>query len=50
MNEAARKIWKSPAGHSLFAAIFDRQPLTPQQQATLQELKRVDPPKIKQPT
>ena len=45
MNEAARKIWKSPAGHSLFAAIFERRPLTPQQQ-TADQLKRVDPPKL----
>ncbi len=51
MNEAARKIWKSPAGHSLFGAIFERKPLTPQHKATVQELKRVDPPKLpKQPT
>lgn len=50
MNEEARKIWKTPAGHSLFAAIFDRRPLTPQQQATADQLKRVDPPKLaKQP-
>lgn len=55
MNQASRRIWKSPAGHSLFAAIFDRQPLTPQQQETLDALKRADPPKLdqhpaKQPT
>ncbi len=55
MNNAARNIWKSPEGRSLFAAIFDRQPLTPQQQETLDALKRADPPMLdkhpaKQPT
>ena len=49
MNQASRKIWKSPAGNSLFAAIFDRQPLKPQQKQTVQELKWVDQPQIKQP-
>ncbi len=51
MNKAARLIWKSPEGNSLFAAIFERKPLTPQQKQTVQELKRVDPPRLpKQPT
>ena len=46
MNEAARKIRKSQDGHSLFAAMLERQPLTPKQQETLQALKRADPPKL----
>ena len=50
MNEEARKIWNTAAGASLWGAMLKGDPLTSQQQATVQQLKQADPPTKPQPT
>lgn len=46
MNEAARKLWKTPQGASLLGKMLGGQPMTPQDRQHLEKLKQADPPKV----
>lgn len=48
MTPEGRKIWNSPQGVSLLRAMLAGQAPDQQQQQTLQQLKRADPPKLAQ--
>ncbi len=50
MNKEARQLWQTPNGLDLLRQMLKGQPLTPPQRDFLEEMKKVDPPTLRQPS
>jgi hypothetical protein len=50
MNKEARKLWQTPNGLDMLRQMLKGQPLTPPQRDYLEEMKKVDPPTLRQPS